>query len=271
MGSALFIVWRESIEAVLIVGILYAYLARFAEGRRGIKYLFVGVAGGVVASLLLALAAVLIQEELSSRQLAYFETGAVLLAAVLMAQMVLWMARHAAKLTSELHADMDKAMGSGSLLGVGLIAMVAVMREGSETVLYLYGLGLENTAGALPLFGSAALGFVLALVTAWAVSKGVRYLNYRLFFRVTGVLLLFSAAGLLVSGVSNLIAMGTLPALMEPVWNTSAILDSGSHFGGVVASFTGYRSQPSLMLVLSYALFWGVILIFMKKRPSKKV
>ena len=267
MGSILFIVWRESIEAVLVVGILYTYLENFAQGRQGFKYLWGGVLGGVVLSVLLALATLRIQDELQDQQLEYFKTAAMFAAAILMTQMVLWMSRHGHKLKKELHADMDKALGTGSLVGVGLIALLAVAREGAETVLYVYSLGLENNSGQLlPLLGAAVLGFFLALATAWAVYRGMRFLNYRIFFRITGVILLFSSAGLLISGISNLVGMGTLPALVDHVWDTSSLLDSGSRVGGVVASLTGYRSQPSLMLVLAYTLYWAVTLAWFKGR-----
>lgn len=272
MGSILFIVWRESIEAMLVIGILYAYLANYEQGRQGFRYLWGGVLGGVALSALLALATLRIQNELQDQQLEYFKTAAMFAAAILMTQMVLWMSRHGHKIKKELHADMDKALGAGSLIGVGMIALLAVVREGSETVLYVYSLGLESNSGQMAnLFGTVALGFVLALATAWTVYRGMRFLNYRIFFRITGIVLLFSSAGLLISGISNLIGMGALPALVAHLWDTSSLLDSGSRAGGVVASLTGYRSQPSLMLVLAYALYWAFTLVLLKGRRQAGV
>ena len=267
MASVLFIVWRESLEAVLIIGILYAYLMRFPHGRQGLKFLWGGISGGIGLSVLLALATLHIQDDLQGQRLQYFQTGMLLVAAALMTQMVLWMHKYGHTLKRNLESDMDKALSSGRLLGVSVVALLAVAREGAETVLYLYSLGLEHKSGGLiAMFGAAVTGFVLALVTAWVVSKGVRFLSYRTFFRVTGIILLFAAAGLLMSGVSNLIGMGVLPALMEPIWNTSIILDSNSRVGAIVAALTGYRSQPSLMLVLFYALYWTAALGWMKWR-----
>lgn len=266
MGGVLFIVWRESIEAVLVIGILYAYLLRFEGGRAGLRYLWAGVLGGVGLSALLAFATLRIQSELAGNRLLYFQTAMMFVAAGFITQMVLWMNKHGHTIKHSLEADLEEALDARNLIGVALIALVAVAREGSETVLYVYSLGLERDAGgALGMFGSAALGFALALATAWAVAKGVRFLNYRTFFRITGVILLFSAAGLLTAGISNLISLGVLPALLQPVWNTSPILDSGSRVGGIVATLTGYRSQPSLMLVIAYAFYWAIALGWMKR------
>jgi len=266
MGSVLFIVWRESIEAVLVIGILYAYLLRFAGTRRSLMYLWGGVSTGIAVSILLALATLGIQSELSGEQLQYFQTSMLFIAAVLMTQMVLWMSKYGHTLKRTLEADMNKALGSGSLFGVALIALLAVAREGSETVLYVYSLGLEHAGGMTSLLAMAALGFALALATAWGVSKGARFLSYKIFFRVTTVILLFSAAGLLVSGMSNLIGMGLVPSIVQPVWNTSFILNSGSRVGGIVSALTGYRSQPSLMLVLVYVLYWSITLLWIRWR-----
>ncbi len=266
MGSVLFIVWRESFEAVLVIGILYAYLMRFAGTRRSLAYLWSGVTAGIGVSVLLAFATLGIQSELRGQQLQYFQTAMLFIAAILMTQMVLWMNRHGRTLKRTLEADMDKALGSGRLIGVALIALLAVAREGSETVLYVYSLGLEHAGGMAALLGMAALGFVLALGTAWGVSKGARFLSYKFFFRFTAVILLFSAAGLLISGISNLTGMGLLPSLIQPVWNTSSVLDSSSRVGGIISALTGYRSQPSLMLVLAYAAYWSTPLWWIRSR-----
>jgi len=269
MESILFIVWRESIEAVLIVSILYTYLMRSEQGRQGLKYLWAGVAGGLGLSVVLGLSTLWIQSDLQEQQMEYFRIGMQFAAAALMTQMVLWMRRRGPQLKHTLQSGVDRAMGSGSLIGVSVVALLSIAREGAETVVYVYGLGLEHGAASLSIAAAVALGFGLALATAWAVSKGVRFLNYRVFFRVTEVILLFSAAGLLVGGVSGLVAMDALPALVGTLWNTSAILDSGSRVGSIVAALTGYRSQPSLILVLAYAAFWAITLMLLK-RPAAR-
>ncbi|MEJ2643843.1 MAG: FTR1 family protein [Gammaproteobacteria bacterium] len=271
MANVLFIVWRESLEAVLVIGILYAFLAKMQVGRRGYAWLATGVGGGLALSALLGFATLTVASDLQGRALGYFQSGMMLAAAALLTQMVLWMRKHGRTLKRELETDMAKAMSTGSLAGVAIVALLAVAREGAETVLYLYGLGFEHhNGGPLALAGAAALGLALALVTAWLVSRGVRFLSYRVFFRVTGVLLLFTAAGMLVSGVSRLIGMGALPGLMAPVWDTSMILDSNSRIGALVSALTGYRAEPSLMLVLVYGIYWALIIYWMRlRRPSR--
>lgn len=260
MGSVLIIVWRESLEAVLVVGILYAYLKRVG-GARALRYLAAGVLGGIALSVALAYASLKIQSELQGQALAYFQAGILFVAAGLITQMVLWMDRHGRHMRRTLEQNLSHAMASGSLLGAATVAALAVAREGAEMVMFLYGLGLAHGQHVLTnlLFGSLA-GLGLALLTAWAVARGIRGLNYRTFFRTTGALLLVLAAGLTVTGVNRLIQMGVLSPVIQPLWNSSWLLSDDSTAGHVVASFTGYSAHPSLSAVLAYAAYWGLVL-----------
>lgn len=261
MTEVLFIVWRESLEAILVVGILYAYLVRMQAGRRGSRYLAAGVAGGIALSALLAAATLSVASELQGAALSYFQAGMMFAAALLLTQMVIWMSRQGPRLKRNLENNLQRALGAGSLIGVAVVSLLAVAREGAETVLYLYGLGFQaHGAGYAAPVEAACAGFALALLTAWLVSRGVHFLSYRIFFRITGVILLFTAAGMLTSAMEKLIGMGAVPSLLAPVWNTSAVLDSSSGIGGLIGTLTGYRARPSLMLVLVYAAYWAAVL-----------
>ncbi|MBZ0091815.1 MAG: FTR1 family protein [Sulfuricellaceae bacterium] len=266
MESIILVVWRECIEAFLIIGILYSFLIREGKGRREINYLWIGVAGGIGLSALLALATLLIQSDLQETQLSAFQTLLLLAAAALMTQMVVWMRRQGPQMKRRLDGDIGSALASGRRYGVLAIAALAVAREGSETVLYIYSLGINaDSSGGISVPGAVGLGIGLAALTAWGFAKGFRFLSYRNFFLVTEVVLLFSAAGLLISGVTNLIGMGLVSPLVSNLWNTSFLLDSGSHTGSIVASLTGYRSQPSLTQVLVYLGYWTITLIVLKR------
>ena len=256
MINVLIIVWRESLEAVLIIGILYTYLTRTgALGAR--RYLTVGVLAGIGLSAVLAYASLRIQSELQGQALAWFQTSILFVAAALITQMVLWMDRHGRHMRRELEARMGQALARQNLVGVAVVAALAVAREGAEMVMFLYGLGLEHGAHAeWNLIVGSAAGLVLALATAWAVSRGIRGLNYRSFFRVTGVLLLVLAAGLFVSGINRLIQMGVLSPIVEPLWNSGWLLNDNSSVGRLVAAFTGYSARPSLAAVGAYFGYW---------------
>jgi high-affinity iron transporter len=260
MGNILFVVWRESLEAVLIIGILHSFLVRRAgtSATRGVRMMWAGVVAGLALSAFLAYLTVVIQDQLQGHALDIFQTSILFVSAALMTQMVMWMNKHGRRLKTELETELNHAMSSSGAWGAGLVAMFAIAREGTETSVYLYGLALENSAltQGWMMAGAAILGVVLALATASVVSRGIRFLNYQTFFKVTSYALLFSAAGLVVSGTGRLIEMDFLPTLVDPIWNTSWILDSGHGVGAFIGSLTGYRARPSLMLALIYAGYW---------------
>jgi high-affinity iron transporter len=257
MGNALFIVWRESVEALLVIGILYAWLRNSGHAQRGLPWLWGGVAGGVVLALGLAALMLLVQNELTGEALEYFQVAMLLLASGLITQMVLWMSRHGREMKRELESGAARAAETANWAGLAALAAVAVAREGAETAVFLYGLGAGEEGGQL-LLGALA-GFLLAVLTAWALSRGLRVLSYRLFFRITGTALLLLAAALLVGGTERLIGLEWLPALADPIWDSSAWLDDGGSVGGFVAALTGYRARPSLTLVLVYGGYWILV------------
>jgi len=204
---------------------------------------------------------------LQGRALDWFQALVMLISAGLMTQMVMWMNRNGRKLKTVLETEMQEAMTTSGVWGAGFVAMFAVAREGSETVVYLYGLALENRGltGTWPLAGAAALGIALALFTAFAVARGIRFLSYPTFFKVTSYALLFSAAGLVTSGVAKLIEMDILPSLADPVWNTTWLLDSSHGAGAFFATLTGYRARPALTMVIAYAVYWVIGLGLMNR------
>lgn len=260
-GQILFIVWRESVEALLVVGILHAWLRAHPCGARGLRYLWGGVLAGVAGAVVLAMAILAFSSFFSGPAQDGFQTAMVLVAAGLIVQMVFWMRRTGRDLRRCLEAGLEKSVATANWLGVLTVAALAVMREGSETVIYLYGLGaLEQGPGLVRFLGAAALGFLLAGATYWLLQVGGRRLSWKLFFRLSEGALLCLAAGLLVNGLERLEALGWLPSLKDRLWDSAWLLDDGGRLGGIVAALTGYRAQPSLMVLLAYAGYWAVIL-----------
>ncbi len=269
MGSTVFIVWRESIEAMLVIGILYTWLKNQPDTGRGMHFLWGGVLAGIVLAVALAFIMLKVQSELAGTALEYFQIAIMLIAAALITQMVLWMRRHGRTLKRDLEAGMQRAHEQANWWGMATLAAIAVGREGAETVIFLYGAGLAQNGDAQLQFIAAAVGgFVLAFFSFWLLSLGSRFFSWKVFFRISETLLLLLAAALLVDGVDRMIGLGWLPALVDPVWNSSFLLDDSSRLGGLIAAFTGYRAQPALMLLLIYAAYW-LLISFLLRRSTE--
>lgn len=267
MGNALFIVWRESAEALLVVGIVYAWLKRQPDARTGMRYLWGGVAAGLGLAVVLALAMLGIAHFLSGDALEVFAVVAMLVASVLIVQMVFWMRRHGRTMKRDLEARLGAQAEAANWWGMLVVVALAIARETSESVVFLYGVGLAQM-GAGQFVLVLAGGVALAWLTFWLLQQGGKVLSWRTFFRASEILLLLLAGALLVSGVEKLIALGALPPLVDQLWDTTAILDDSSRLGNFVAAFTGYRAQPSLLPLLCLAVYWSAMLLLLREPAS---
>ncbi|PTW60919.1 high-affinity iron transporter [Breoghania corrubedonensis] len=267
----LFIVWRESVEALLVIGILNAWITHNAAYSAGRRYLWGGVLAGLAVAIVLAYGLLEASAVMSGESLEYFQAALVLIAAGLIVQMVFWMRKHGRQLKRELQQGVESAAESGRWWTVTILAAIAVAREGSETVVFLYGMFAAGPAvSTWTVVGASAAGFALALLTYGVLQLGGRVLSWRLFFSVTEAMLLLLACALFTTGIGDLASLGLIP-YMDPVWDTSFILDDMSRFGGIVASLTGYRAMPDPATVTVWVVFWGgVALLFARAKRVNK-
>ena len=260
-GQIIFIVWRESVEALLVVGILNAWLRQNALGSNAAYYLWGGVTAGVAVALGIAYAIFNLATVLPPDALEYFMIAMMLIAAGLITQMVFWMRTHGRKLKHNLEQGLEAAVSHKHWWGIFVLALIAVAREGSETVVFVYGLlSSAKTVSMFQTSGAIALGFAIAIATYGLLQLGGRYLSWRLFFKITEFMLLFLGCALMVTAADKLISLGILP-FSTIVWNTGWLLDDGSRFGGVVSALTGYRSSPDQVILAVWALYWSMIFI----------
>ncbi len=268
MEQVLFIVWRESVEALLVIGILYAWLCRSPQGRKGLPWLWGGVAAGLGLAGLLAVLLLGLASWLDDTGQEWFQAVMSLAACALVVQMVVWMRRHGRRLRSDLQQGLSDELGQGRQWGVMLLVMIAVAREGSETVVFLYGVLSAAPGGrsAWSLALAGAAGLLAAVLTFVALQWGGRIITWRRFFALTEVLLLLLGAALLVSATDRLISLDVLPALVDPIWDSSWLLGTDSGLGKLLADFAGYRDYPALSQVLIYILYFALVFRLLRAR-----
>ena len=182
MGNAFFVVLRESLEAFLIAGILFAWLQANDSSGRGKHALYAGLMAGVGLAIVLGWALIGVQDELTGNALEAFQIGMLVVAAGLIAQMVLWMRKHGRQIKVRLHADLSQAAEHSGYFGVAVVAALAVAREGAETVIFLYGLSQEGRI--VDLIVGATGGLFGAALTASVATRGLRQLNIGVLLRV---------------------------------------------------------------------------------------
>lgn len=268
MINAFVVVWRESLEALLVIAVLLAWIARQGEPQRLRRGVWAGLGAGIALAAALGAATFAVQSQLQGEALEVFQAGIALASAALVVQMVAWMRRHGAGMKRDLERRAQRSSGA---LGVALVTALAVAREGAETVVFLYGIGLEREPlGALALWAGAAAGLAAALLCAWAIARGARRLNLRTLLRASEFMLLAVATAMLGHGIERLIGLDWLPTLADPAWDSSALLDDGTGIGRVLADFAGYRARPAGSLVIGYLLFWSAALLALRPRTATR-
>lgn len=241
---------REGLEAALIVGILAAYLTRVGR-KEGLRPVGAGVLLALLISLAGGLAIRQVMGGLQGRAMEIFEGAMMLTATAMLTYMVLWMQREARSLRQNLQGRLERALGSESALALGALAFTVVVREGLETVLFLAAGAGAGDSAALYL-GGAVLGGVTAALLGLLIYRGTLRLDLRLFFRVTGWLLIIFAAGMVANGFKELQEAGVLPAVVGQVWDTYALLPDTTAMGRMLGALFGYDAAPSLMQVAGY-------------------
>jgi high-affinity iron transporter len=260
------ITFREGIEAALIVGIVLAYLSQTdREHLRRAVWIGVGAAvgasvaaGGIIASVLGAL------EKNTERVL---EGVLCLLAAAMLSWMIVWMHRHARSIGRELREQVDEAVAGRTRWALGLLAFVSVGREGLETVLFLFAFGQDESLSTT--MGAGLAGLTVAIGIGVLLNRGVRVLDLGRFFKVTGVLLIFFAAGMLAYGIHELQDAGAFPVLVRELWNINHILNDKVGFGLFLKAFLGYNGNPSVLEVVFYGGFLATSLTLFLRSPKK--
>ena len=256
MLAAALITFREGLEAALIVGIVLGMLHKLGHTDRS-RPVWAGVLVAVVVSIAAGLALNALGVAFAGRGEQIFEGVAMLLAAGVLTWMIFWMQRQGRHTQAELESDVRRAVTMESAWALFGLAFVAVVREGIETALFL----TAATFGTTPVqtLVGGALGLAGAVVLGWLMFAAGRRLNVSAFFRVTSVLLILFAAGLVAQGVHEFQEAQLLPALVEHVWNISPILDEGHGFGAFLKALFGYNSSPSLLEAIAYGAYLLVV------------
>ena len=268
MLGALIIVFREVIEAGLIVGIVLAVTRGLAGGRLAIA---AGVLAGVVGASLVAGFAGVIGEALAGVGQEVFNASILLIAVVMLTWHNVWMASHGRELAADVKRVGEAVRaGSQSIFALGVVCAVAVMREGSEVALFIYGLVAAGGSTAAELLIGSLLGLSGGVAVTALTYLGLVAIPQRRLFAVTTGLISLLAAGLAAQAVLFLEQACILTMLSQTAWNTSAILSDTSLFGRVLHTLIGYSDQPSVLQVVVYAATLAIIAVLTKMSGPRR-
>lgn len=268
MLATAIIVFREVLEAALVVSIVLA-AAKGVAGRG--RWVSLGVLLGIVGACVVATFAGAIASAVEGRGQEFLNAGILLAAVAMLGWHNIWMSQHGRELAREMTAaGRDVASGVKPLSVLMIVVMVAVLREGSETVLFGYGI-YASGADAGAMLAGAALGVVGGLFAGALLYKGLLRIPTRYLFTVTGWMILLLAAGMAADAAGFLTQAGVLPTLGNSIWNTSWLLTEHSLIGRVLHILIGYTQRPSGMQLLFYVAALALIggpMLWVNRRKS---
>ena len=262
MLATLLIVFREVIEAGLIVGIVLA--ASKGVPRRSLWVAY-GVAGGARGACRVAAFAGELESLFQGSGQELFNAAVLLLAVVMLTWHNVWMAGHGRQMARDMRAvGAQVAAGERTLAALGIVVGVAVLREGSEVVLFLYGIASQPGTTGVSLLTGGALGLAAGAATSALMYYGLLAIPAHKLFRVTSGLITLLAAGMAAQAVLFLQQAGYLQILMGTVWDTSWLLPEDTIAGRLLHTLVGYSDAPNGAQLVAYSLTIMAITVLMR-------
>jgi high-affinity iron transporter len=266
LGNAL-IGLREGLEASLVVSILVAFLVR-TDRRRELPKVWLGVALAVAVSVGVTLALTLSQQALTFEAQELLGGSLSIIAVGFVTWMIFWMRRVGRTIAAELQGGLERAIAMGSV-AVVVMAALAVGREGLETAVFFVAAAQAAGETTGPLIGFL-LGIAVAIVLAYLIYRGAITLDLGKFFTVTGVLLVFVAAGLLAYGVHDLQEARFLPGLDTLAFDVSAAVPADSWYGVLLKGVFNFSPQTTVVEAVVWVLYVAVVLtLFLRPAPNR--
>lgn len=272
MISALIIVFREVIEAGLIIGIVLA--ATTGVPLRG-RWVALGVAAGILGACLVAAFAGQLANLFEGSGQEFFNAAILLLAVAMLTWHNVWMASHGRQMARELKAAGHQVKtGERTLTALAVVVGVAVLREGSEVVLFLYGIAAQGGTSAAAMAAGGALGLLGGALVSALMYFGLLSIPAGKLFQVTSGLITLLAAGMAAQAVILLQNGGWLLYLTGTVWDTSWLLTEDSVAGKLLHTLVGYSAAPNGLQLVAYGATILMIVVLMRlvnpRKPAAK-
>ena len=266
MIGALVIVFREVLEAALVIGVVAAAV----EGLPGRgRLVAAGIVFGIAGAALVASAIGAISRFAGGTGQELFGAVVLCAAGLMLAWHNIWMAEHGREMAARLKSlGADVVAGRASVAMLLVVTALAVMREGSEIAMFLYGIAVSGVR-TIPLLTGSVLGLAAGAAVGLVLFAGLSRVPLQRLFQVSGAIILFIASGMLARGIAFLVQAGYLPPLVPQVWDSSALVSGGSLIGRSLSALVGYTPAPSLMQVLAWLASFAAIGSLMLARSER--
>lgn len=259
MFASLLIVFREVLEAGLIVGIVMAATAGVA-GRTG--WISLGIGAGIAGACVVAVFAGTLSSAMAGAGQEVFNASVLGVAVVMLGWHNIWMARHGRELARRMTAiGKSVAAGQKTLLALAVVVAVAILREGTEVVLFLYGIAASGSEGPVPLLIGGALGIGVGALVAWLLYRGLLAIPARWLFSVTSWMIALLAAGMAGQAAVYLARVDIIPSWGDELWDTSSFFPDNGIVGQALQVLIGYSDRPLGVQLAAYLAVLTILVV----------
>ncbi|MBU6448483.1 MAG: FTR1 family protein [Rhodospirillales bacterium] len=266
MLASFIIVFREVLEAGLIVGIVMAATAGIPRRAR---YLWGGLLAGLTGAGLLAAGLGELTQMFAGNGQDVFDAVILVFAVLMLAWHAAWMARHGREMAAQMRGmGAEVLAGQRTMMAMAMVIAIAILREGSEVALFLYGIATAANLSAAALISGGVLGILGGGAVSWALYRGLLAIPLRHLFGATSSLISLLAAGMAGQAAALLANDNYIPALGYQLWNTSWLLSTGSIAGKAAQALLGYSDRPMGIQLLAWIITLAALL-WLSHRPTK--
>ncbi|UCC20916.1 MAG: FTR1 family protein [Promethearchaeota archaeon] len=271
-----FLAFREGLEATLVVVILLLYLKKTKQ-RRYNKYVFIGAILAIISSILFAIVFSIVYGGFSGILEELFEGYTFIISGIFIITLIFWVSKEGPKMRAHLEEKVEESIKTNKIFSISILTYIIIIREGIELVLLLSGTSsIASISQIVSIIGSV-IGLGIAVIIGILTFYGIRTINLSKFFKITNIILIFFAAGLITYGIHELIEAGVVNPLINEVWNIKHILPESfpdgnpatpewlEIIGSLLKALFGYNANPSLLEIIVYpSLLISIGLISLK-------
>ena len=266
----LFLGFREGLEAVLVVVIILSYLKKTNQQHYN-KYVYLGSILAIIASVIFAIIFTTLFGGFTGTLEEIFEGLTFIISGIFIVTLVLWVSKEGPKMRHTLERKVEQSIQKEKLLSITILSFVIIIREGIELVLLLTGATSIGSLDPSAVIVGSLIGLGISLIIGISIFFGVKTINLTVFFKVTNIILILFAAGLITFGIHELIEAGIVNPIVEEVWNIKHILPENfpddnpttpewlEITGSLFKALFGYNANPSLLELIVYPLLLGLI------------
>ncbi|EOG3907992.1 FTR1 family protein [Salmonella enterica] len=267
MIAVILIVFREVLEAGLIISVILAA----CKGYKISHLVIAGITSGVIFSGLLALFTNSIENALSGTGQEVFNSALLLTATLMLSWQIVWMSTKGKEMADASRNEVRNILSEGNKnYAIAVVVAIAVMREGSEVVLFMYSIIISTGTSVTAMFTGGIIGVVAGIVFTFLLYRGLILIPLKFIFLLSNIVLTFIAAGLASQGIGILSSIDIIPAIKDTVWDSSWLLSDNSWQGGLARAIFGYTSTPSGVQIITWILVATLIISISSLLKRKK-